>query len=121
MSDVIPVSGPGMWGTVAAGLTAAVAILYTLWGNLRKNGQEAVTEGDALKMAAAAIEQWKSLYDVAWDQVKKERALREMAESRSATAVQEVEGLRGEVAALKRQIEHLTAQIDALTSLRAAP
>lgn len=115
MPDVIPNSGPGLWGTIAAGLTAAVAILYTLWGNLRKNSAETDTETEALRLVSAAVEHWKGLYDVAWEQVGKERQLREAAEQRGQLAVQEVEGLRSEVAELRRQIEHLTAQIAAAT------
>lgn len=107
--------GAGLWGTIAAGITAAVAILYTLWNNLKKTGQESETEVEALKLVQAAVEHWKGLYDVAWAQVVKERELRELAETRAAAAVQEVEGLRSEVAALKRQIEQLTAKVTAMT------
>lgn len=106
--------GAGLWGTIAAGITAAVAILYTLWGNLRKTGQAAETETDALKMVGAAVEHWKGLYEVAWEQVKKEREQREAAERRSQMAVEEVEGLRSEVATLRREIERLTAQINTM-------
>lgn len=105
-------SGAGLWGSIGAGILAALGILYTLWGNLRKNGQVAETETDALKMVSAAVEHWKGLYDTAWAEAKKERELRLAAEQRASLAVQEVEGLRTEVAALRRQIEHLTAQID---------
>lgn len=106
--------GAGLWGTIAAGVTAAVAILYTLWNNLRTSGQAADTETDALKMVSAAVEHWKGLYEVAWEQVKKERELREAAERRSQMAVEEVEGLRSEVATLRREIERLTAQINTM-------
>jgi hypothetical protein len=114
MPDAIT-SGPGLWGTIAAGLTVVVAMLYTLWGNLRKNGAENDTETEALRMVGAAVEHWKGLYDVLQTQVLREREQREAAEQRAMLAINEVEGLRGEVAALKRQIDQLSATINKLT------
>jgi len=118
MPEVNIAEGAGLWGTIAAGVTAAVAILYTLWGNLRKSGQAAETETDALKMVSAAVEHWKGLYEVAWEQVKKEREMRMSAELRAQTAVEEVEGLRSEVATLRREIERLTAMVSTMQGTR---
>jgi hypothetical protein len=108
-------TGAGLWGTIAAGITAAVAILYTLWGNLKKTGAENDTETEALRMVSAAVEHWKGLYDVLLTQVQREREQREAAEQRAMLAINEVEGLRSEVAALKRQIDQLSATINKLT------
>jgi polyhydroxyalkanoate synthesis regulator phasin len=108
-------TGAGLWGTIAAGITAAVAILYTLVGNLKKNSAENDTETEALRMVSAAVEHWKGLYDVLLTQVQREREQREAAEQRAMLAINEVEGLRGEVAALKRQIDQLSATINKLT------
>lgn len=107
--------GAGLWGTIAAGITAGLAILYTLIGTLRKNNAESTTETEALVMVRSAVEHWKGLYEVAWAQVGKERELRDAAEKRASLAIEEVEGLRSEVAGLKRQIEALSATINKLT------
>lgn len=105
--------GPGLWGTIGASITAGLVVLYNLWGKMRTERAGDDTETEALKTVRAAVEQWKTLSDTAWAQVSKEREMRLAAEQRASLAVQEVEGLRGEVASLRREIEHLTATVAA--------
>ena len=100
-----------MIGTIAAGLLAALAILYRGFGKLRRGNQQDGTDVETLKALDAAVAHWRSLYETAWKQVGKERELREQAEARATNAFSEIENLRGEVAALRREIEHLTATV----------
>ena len=114
MPDAIQ-TGAGLWGTISAGIVAALAILYTLWGKLNVSRTEADVDSDTLKLVGAAVEHWRNLYEVAQGQVLSERALREAAERRGAAAVAQVEDLRGEVATLRREIERLTAMVKTMT------
>lgn len=98
-------------GTIAAGVVAIVAMLYRGFGKLRRDNQQDGTDVETLKALDAAVAHWRNLYETAWKQVAKERELREMAETRASAAFSEIEKLRGEVAMLRREIEHLTATV----------
>ena len=98
-------------GAIAAGVLAALAILYRGFGKLRRDNQQDGTDVETLKALDAAVLHWRRLYETAWKQVGRERELRELAETRATSAFSEIESLRGEVAALRREIEHLTATV----------
>lgn len=99
-------------GVIAGTLTVGSALIYRAWTRLKLDGQMGHTEAATLKMLDAAVEHWKKLHDIAWEQVVKERELREAAEKRASDTSSEVEKLRGEVAGLKREIERLTAVVN---------
>lgn len=98
------------WGAIAAGVLAAVAVLYRGYNKLRRDNQQDGTDLETLRALDSAVNHWRSLYETAWAQVAKERMLREAAELRVASAFSEIEKLRGEVAALRREVEKLTAR-----------
>lgn len=100
-----------VFGTIAAGLAAAVGILYRAWSRLRLGNTSDNTDSQTLRMLSAAVEHWKGLYDTAWEQVKKERQMREEAEARVVSVVEKMELLRDEVATLRREVEALTYQL----------
>lgn len=105
--------GATFWGSVAAGVTAALGGLYAVWSKINVSRESDATESEALKTLRAAVEQWKGIADEAWTQAKKEREMRVAAEQRTQVAIEEVEGLRGEVASLRREIEGLTSMVAA--------
>lgn len=98
-------------GAIAAGVTIIVAVLYRGFGILRRDNQQDGTDVETLRALDAAVLHWRNLYETAWKQVARERELRELAETRAAAAFSEIEKLRGEVAMLRREIEHLTATV----------
>src|SRR5688572_13179304 len=101
--------------TTLAGLAAALAVLVPivprLYARIKRDNKVDGSDEAALKHLDAAVAHWKGLYETAWKQIAKERELRELAERRTTATVMEVEELRGEVAALRRQIEHLTTTV----------
>ncbi len=108
-----------IWAKIAGGVVVVATMLYALWDKLTANRATKAaadnTETSALRTVDVAVSHWQKLYDVAMAQATRERELREISdrkceasEHRAATTMAEVEGLRGEVAALKRQIEHLS-------------
>lgn len=99
-------------GAVSAGLLVALAMMYRAWSRLRLGRTSDETEDSTLKLLSAAVEHWKALHDAAWEQVKKERQLREEAEARASSLVGSMERLRSEVAALERKVDALTFQIE---------
>ena len=94
-------------GVIGAGVLAALAVLYRGWAKLRHDNQKDSTDIETLKALDAAVAHWRGLYEVAWKQVGKERELREHAEARATMAFEEIEKLRSEVAALRREVEKL--------------
>ena len=95
-------------GTIAGGLLVIVAVVYRGFAKLKRDNQVDGTEAETLRMLDAAVLHWRTLYETAWKQVAKERELRERAEQRHTQALEEIEALRSEVAALRREIEQLT-------------
>lgn len=119
-SNVMPTEiDSSVWAKIAGGVVVVASMLYALWDKLTANRATKAaadnTESMALRTVDVAVSHWQKLYDVAMAHATRERELRELAERareasdlRAAATMQEVEGLRGEVAALKRQIEHLS-------------
>ena len=95
--------------TVAGGIVVLVGIIVRGWSALKRSSQQDTTDADTLKLLQAAVDHWKTLYDAAWAQVKKERELREVAEARTQGITAEVEELRKQVATLERKIDMLQA------------
>lgn len=98
-------------GAIGAGAVAILATLYRGFGKLRRDNQQDGTDVETLRALDAAVLHWRTLYETAWKQVGKERELRELAETRTTAAFSEIENLRGEVASLRREIEHLSATL----------
>lgn len=108
-------------GTIAAGVVVIAGMLYRGFGKLRRDNQVDGTDIETLKALDSAVAHWRGLYETAWKQVAKERELREVAETRASAAFSEIENLRGEVAALRREIEHLTATVKHYQTAAGAP
>ena len=98
-------------GAIAGGLLVVIAVVYRGYSKLRHDNQIDGTEAETLRMLDAAVLHWRTLYETAWKQVAKERELREKAEARTSAAFAEIENLRAEVAALRREVEKLTAAL----------
>lgn len=98
-------------GAIAGGVLVIIAVVYRGFAKLRRDNQKDGTDVETLKALDAAVVHWRGLYETAWAQVAKERELREKAEARATTTWLEVESLRSEVAALRREIEYLTATV----------
>lgn len=105
---------------IAAGIATLAAVLPRIYSKVKRDNKADGTDEAALAHVDAAVAHWKTLYETAWAQVGKERALRERAEERTVATVAEVENLRGEVAALRRQVEHLTSVIQHYQSVPGA-
>jgi beta-phosphoglucomutase-like phosphatase (HAD superfamily) len=99
-------------GTIAGTLVVGSALIFRAWSRLKLEHQIGTTEEAALKTLAAAVENWKGLYDTAWAQVVKERELREAAENRATATMHELEELRAQVAELKREVQRLTVAVN---------
>lgn len=112
--DGVPSQLATQVATISAGVVVILAILLRGWSFLRRTSQADNTETETLRLLQAAVDHWRGLYDTAWEQVKKERQLRESAEMRAAETMTEVEALRGEVAEMQRKIDHLTALVRGL-------
>lgn len=97
--------------SAAGGVLVILGVVWRGFGILRRQSVADNTEAETLKLLQDAVMHWRSLYDTAWEQVKKERAMREAAEQRTTETMNEVEGLRAEVAELQRKIDHLTALV----------
>lgn len=98
-------------GVISGGLLAALALLYQSYKRLKLYNQMGETESSTLLLLNAAVQHWRGLYDVAWEQVGKEREHREAAEKRAIAVIAEVEELRAHVASLEREITRLTALV----------
>jgi ATP:corrinoid adenosyltransferase len=94
-------------GYLCAGLAVAAVTFYKLWSKLKLDNQTNQSETGALQLLDKAVEHWKDLNTEAWAQVKKERQLREEAERRADVMAQEMEGLRDEIASLRREVTGL--------------
>jgi hypothetical protein len=99
-------------GTIAGALLVGSALIFRAWTRLKVDHQIGTSETAALKTLSAAVENWRALYDVAWQQVTKERELREAAEQRARETTKELEQLRAQVAALERDVQRLTVAVN---------
>ncbi|QUN28694.1 hypothetical protein KB879_01595 [Cupriavidus sp. KK10] len=99
-------------GTIAGTLVVGSALIFRAWTRLKLDHQIGSSEEAALKTLTAAVENWKGLYETAWQQVVKERELRESAEHRATETTRELEELRAQVAELKREVQRLTVAVN---------
>lgn len=90
-------------------VATAIGTIYLTWRKTIRAGTQARADTSSLELMGAAVAHWKGLHDEAWAQVKQERKLRAEAEDRLARALTDIEKLRSEVAALRREIEQLAA------------
>jgi len=95
--------------TILVSLLTGLGAVYLAWKRIIKMGTQTTSDISTLKLIDAAVAHWKELHEEAWEQVKAERERREKAETRLQLALDQIESLRSEVAALRRDIEKLTA------------
>jgi hypothetical protein len=111
-------------GVITAAIFGGLGLIYK-WlsrNKVTQAGNEA--EAGAIKLAQESALQWKAIADDARDQVKAERALRELAETRLNDIIissskdramdrQKIEDLTTQVAKLEREVDRLSNAIGA--------